>query len=154
MKFYTTNAGYKNFNKALRGEIKITEFYKTQEKMMNEALEKLPIYESENLLYRIENLTDAQINEYYKVGKDIENKHFTSTSYSADAIAESMKKRPYSVLIRIESKNGRLIESLSIKREEKEIIFSSKTKFYVKEITNTNNPLDYSEIKTIKLIEK
>ena len=104
LRFYTTNRGYKNFNKALRGEIKMTGFYSTQEKLMNEALEKLPVYESESLLYRIENLTDVQINEYYKVGKEITNKHFTSSSYDLFSIGEAMRKRKFTVLIRIESK--------------------------------------------------
>ena len=109
------------------------------------------------MLYRIENLSEEQITKIYKVGNTIENKHFTSTSYSADAIAEAMRieNRAYTVLLRIESKNGKLIENISTLREEKEILFRAKTKFYVKEIKETLNPLDYSsKIKTIILIEK
>ncbi|WP_260262901.1 ADP-ribosyltransferase [Elizabethkingia occulta] len=156
LRFYTTNRGYKNFNKALRGEIKMTGFYSTQEKLMNEALEKLPVYESESLLYRIENLTDVQINEYYKVGKEITNKHFTSSSYDLFSIGEAMRKRKFTVLIRIESKNGKLIEAISTLKDEAEVIFKSNTTFYVDKFTENINPLDPfgSKIKTIIIKEK
>ncbi|OPC01948.1 ADP-ribosyltransferase [Elizabethkingia meningoseptica] len=133
----------------------MTEFYSTQEKLMNEALEKLPVYESESLLYRIENLTNTQIEEYYTVGKEIENKHFTSSSYDDFAIGKAMERRAYTILIRIESKNGRLIEGLSTFNQEKEVLFKSKTKFYVDDIRMSTSPEDYATpIKTIILKEK
>ena len=155
LRYYTTNAGYKNFNKALRGEIKMTDEFLAQEQLMNQALDKLPNYKTDALLYRIEYLTDAQIKEYYKVGEEVTNKHFTSTCYDQFAIGEAMKKRAYTVLIRIESKNGKMIEDISTLKEENEILFKSNTEFYVKDIKMTSNPSDWaSEIKTIILIEK
>ncbi len=155
LRFYTTNRGYKNFNKALRGEIKMTGFYSVQEKLMNEALEKLPVYKSESLLYRIENISEEEINRIYKVGKEITNKHFTSSSYDDFAIGKAMERRPYTILIRIESKNGRMIESLSTFNQEKEVLFKSKTKFYVDDIRMSTSPEDYiTSIKTIILKEK
>ena len=42
LRFYTTKEGYKNFNRALRGEIPITDFYLSQKNLMNQALKKLP----------------------------------------------------------------------------------------------------------------
>ena len=44
LRFYTTKEGYKNFNRALRGEIPITDFYISQKNLMNQALNKLPKY--------------------------------------------------------------------------------------------------------------
>ncbi|KMQ67980.1 ADP-ribosyltransferase [Chryseobacterium sp. FH2] len=154
MRFYTTNAGYKNFNKALRGEIAMTEEFKMQKELMNKALDKLPKYHSESLLYRIENLTTKQIDEYYKIGKTIENKHFTSSTYDMDAIAKAMRERPYTVLVQIKGKNGRLIEELSTLSPEKEILFKSNCKFYVEKISKTTNPDTLGPILTIKLSEK
>lgn len=155
LRYYTTNAGYKNFNKALRGEIEMTDEFLAQEQLMNQALDKLPNHKTDALLYRIEYLTDAQIKEYYKIGEEITNKHFTSTCYDQFAIGEAMKKRAYTVLIRIESKNGKMIEDISTLKEENEILFKSNTEFYVKDIKMTSNPSDWaSEIKTIILIEK
>lgn len=100
----------------------MTGFYSTQEKLMNEALEKLPVYESENLLYRIENLTEAQVKEYYKVGEVITNRHFTSATYSEEAVEGAIELRPANLLIRIENKNGRLIENLSTLKKKRSII--------------------------------
>ncbi|WP_053073288.1 ADP-ribosyltransferase [Chryseobacterium sp. FH2] len=140
---------------ALRGEIKITEFYKTQEKIMNEALKKLPIYESESLLYKIENLTQEQINKMYKKGEEITNNHFTSSSYNDFAIGKAMERRPHTILVRIEGNSGRLIEGLSTFNKEKEVLFKSKTKFYVDDIRMSTSPEDYiTPIKTIILKEK
>lgn len=71
LRFYTTNAGYKNFNKALRGEIAMTEEFKMQKELMNKALNKLPKYQSDELPYRIETLSGEQITKIYKVGSTI-----------------------------------------------------------------------------------
>ncbi|MBB4807300.1 hypothetical protein HNP38_002604 [Chryseobacterium defluvii] len=155
LRFYTTNPGYKKFNQALRGEIAMTEEFKTQKELMNKALDKLPKYQSESLLYRIENLTPKQIDEYYTIGKTIENKHFTSSTYDMDAIGVAMRNRAYTVLIRIKGKNGRVIEDLSTLKSEKEVLFKSNTKFEVKDIRESTSPEDFiSKIKTIELIEK
>jgi NADH dehydrogenase/NADH:ubiquinone oxidoreductase subunit G len=157
LKYYTTNAGYKHFNKALRGEIAMTEEFAAQERILNKALDKLPISEynsADKLLYRIENLTDVQISEYYQVGKTITNKHFTSATYDLDAIARVMREREYTVLIHIYGKNGRLIEEISTLMSEKEILFKSQTKFFVQKISKTTNPDTLDPILTIKLIER
>ena len=155
LRFYTTNPGYKKFNQALRGEIPMTTEFKIQKELMNKGLDKLPKYQSESLLYRIENLTPQQIDEYYKIGKTIENKHFTSSTYDMDAIGIAMRNRAYTVLIRIKGKNGKVIEDLSTLKSEKEVLFKSNTKFEVKDIRESTSPEDFiSKIKTIELIEK
>lgn len=158
LRYYTTNSGYKNFNKALRGEIEMTEMFMAQEQLMNQALEKLPISSfntPEKLLYRIENLTDKQIESIYKVGETFLRKDFTSATYSAESIATAIENRPYTVLIRIEGKSGKLIEDLSTLKQEHEILFKSRTEFLVKSIGLSDNPAEFGDaIKTIILIEK
>nr|WP_159780339.1 ADP-ribosyltransferase [Flavobacterium sp. 9AF] len=154
LRYYTTNAGYKNLNRSLRGEIEMTKEFRVQERLMNKALDKLPNYESSSLLYRIEYLSESQIEKYYKINEIVTNKHFTSSSYDPDAIGKAMRKRAYTVLIRIESKNGKLIEPISTLQIEKEVVFKSKTTFFVKDIKITTSPEDYvTPIKTIILKE-
>ncbi|KAA0127546.1 ADP-ribosyltransferase [Chryseobacterium sp. SN22] len=155
LRFYTTNAGYKNFNKALRGEIEMTEEFKIQKELMNKALDKLPKYQSNELLYRIETLSEEQITKIYKVGNIIENKQFTSTTYSETAIERGIEHRGATLLLRIEGKNGRLIEDLSTLKIEREVLFKSNTKFIVKEVGFAPNPYEpWVPIKRVILVEK
>lgn len=157
--FYTTNKGYKDFNRALRGEIKMTDDFVRQKELMNRALDKLPVSvhnQPGTLVYRIENLTEAEIKQTYRVGETITMKHFFSTTYSERAIMQAMEYRPYTVLIRVEGKNGRLIENLSTLSSEQEILFKADSKFHVKEIGFEMNPLDPLDkpVKRVILIEK
>ena len=72
-----------------------------------------------------------------------------------EAIISAMRNLLYTILIRIEGKTGRLIETLSTLTEEHELLFKSKTEFTVKSIGLYNNPLEFAEpIKTVILIEK
>lgn len=155
MRFYTTKEGYKNFNRALRGEIPITDFYLSQKNLMNQALKKLPTSNHNNsLLYRIEDLSEDKISKLYVQGSLIKTKGFTSATYSEDAIIEAMRNRPYTVLIRIEGREGKLIEELSTLPSEKEILFKSETIFKVEKVGFSPNPEDYMiPIKTIWLKE-
>ena len=155
LRFYTTKEGYKNFNRALRGEIPMTDFYISQKKLMNQALKKLPTSNHNNsLLYRIEDLSGDKISELYVQGSIIKTKGFTSATYSEDAVIEAMRNRPYTVLIRIEGKDGKLIEGLSTLPSEKEILFKSETIFKVEKVGFSPNPEDYMiPIKTIWLKE-
>ncbi len=137
LKFYTTNSGYKDFNKALRGEIPMTDFYIAQKNLMDQALKKLPnssYNQANDLLYRIENLTNDKINTLYKEGTIITNKGFTSSTYSRSAIKEAMEERVHTVLIRIKGKNAKAIEDLSTLKSEKELIFQSNTRFKVDKV--------------------
>lgn len=144
LKYYTTNPGYSNFNKALRGEIAMTDKFKAQEKLMNQALEKLPnsIYnQSDELFYRIEKLTVEQIGSIYKEGEILTTKAFTSCTYSREAIEQAMVQREHSVLIRIKGKNGKLIEEFSTLPKEKEILFRPNTTFKVERVYSGRHPL-------------
>lgn len=62
------------------------------------------------------------------------------------------------VLIRVEGKNGRLVEKLSTLPSEKEVLFKSKTTFLVKKIGYTIDLVDPDNfmkyVKEIVLIEK
>lgn len=154
LRFYTTNAGYKNLNKALRREIEMTDEFLAQEQLMNQALDKLPNYKTDALLYRIENLTPEQIEKHYVKGETITNMHFTSSTYDMNAIGKAMERRPYTMLIRIEAKNGKLIENISTFEKEKEILFKSNTSFLIDDIRMSTSPEDYmTPIKTIILKE-
>ncbi|MGV7106005.1 ADP-ribosyltransferase [Flavobacterium sp. U410] len=125
---------------------------------MNQALNRLPNYETNTLLYRIENLTDAQIKEYYKVGEEVTNKHFTSSTYNYEALRDAVLNRPFTLIIRIKSKNGKLIENISTLKKEKEVLFKSNSIFILEKIGNTINPIDpdnfMNYVKEITLIEK
>jgi len=66
-----------------------------------------------------------------------------------------MRTAKYTVLIRIEGKSGKLIESVSEFPLENEILFNTDRKFLVKEIGFEYNPLEpWKPIKRIILIEK
>ena len=107
-----------------------------------------------SLLYRIEDLSEDKISELYVQGSIIKTKGFTSATYSEDAVIEAMRNRPYTVLIRIEGKDGKLIEGLSTLPSEKEILFKSETIFKVEKVGFSPNPKDYMiPIKTIWLKE-
>lgn len=125
-----------------------------QEQLMNQALDKLPIYKSDEMLYRIEDLTERQISDYYKVGEEITNKHFTSSTYDIDAIAGAMRERSYTIMVHIIGKTGKKIEDISTLGKEKEILFKSNTTFLVEKISRTTNPDTLEPILTVKLIEK
>ena len=159
LKYYTTNPGYKDLNKALRGGegVELTEEFIAQEKLMNKALDKLPnsAYNSpDKLLYRIENLTEDQIATIYKKGDNFTSKGFYSSTYSEDAIIDAMRNRNHTVLIRIKGKNGKLIEDLSTLPKEKEILFKSETGFKVENVGYSPNPDDFmTPIRTIWLTE-
>mgnify|MGYP000849232701 CR=1 FL=1 len=126
----------------------MTDFYISQKKLMNQALKKLPTSNHNNsLLYRIEDLSEDKISELYVQGSIIKTKGFTSAT-------EAMRNRPYTVLIRIEGKDGKLIEGLSTLPSEKEILFKSETIFKVEKVGFSPNPEDYMiPIKTIWLKE-
>lgn len=124
----------------------MTDEFLAQEQLMNQALDKLPNYKSDDLLYRIENLTDSQINNYYKVGDEITNKHFTSSTYDYNSLRDAILKRPFTTIIRIKNKNGKLVQKISTLEEEKEILFKSNSIFKVEKIGNTQDPNDWMKL--------
>lgn len=132
----------------------MSEEFLVQERLMNKALEKLP-NSSYKDLYRIENLTETQITLLYKEGNIITSKAFTSSTYSEEALIDAMRARSYTLLIRIKGKSGKLIEDLSTLKNEREILFKSKTKFKITKVDYSANPEDdyMSKIRTIWIEE-
>ena len=155
LRFYTTESGYKNLNIALNGNARVTEDIIAQKSLMNQALSKLPNYKSDDLLYRIEDLSDKEISKIYKEGQDVVKQVFTSSTYSFKALRDAVLVRRYRVIIRIDGKNGKLIEGLSTLKPEKEVLFKSGTVFTVKKVSWTQDPLDWMKlVREITLIEK
>jgi len=156
LKFYSTDA-YKNLNNALRGSTPMTEAFEAQTALINQALDKLPssVYNGEGkVLYRAVNFTDEEVARLFKEGGEFTENGFASTTYSQEAISTYMRDVPKNVLLRIEGKTGKLIEDISLKPGEKEVLFKSGTKFEVMKIDISADPTDgISEIKTIWLKE-
>lgn len=66
-----------------------------------------------------------------------------------------MRKRKFTVLIRIKTKTGNLIEDVSTLKDESELQFKNYNLFYVDKFTENTNPSDPfgSKIKTIIIKE-
>lgn len=150
-----TSGYYSGLNRALRGEITITEEYKAYKELLNNALNKLP-QTSSSTFFRLEKLSLELLKKEYAIGKTIEKKGFTSSTYDYMAAEEMMfDDTGFNVLIKITGKNGKSIEATSKIPAEREVLFKSNTKFIVEEIKPIPSPINPSEnIIFIKLIEK
>lgn len=96
----------------------------------------------------------------YKEGDIIIEKHFVSTAYNIDDFVKSSRMRNFDYIIKIEGKNGKLIEAVSTLPEEAEVIFKSNSSFKVEKVgydlhpdTNYENLDGMPFIWTIKLKE-
>lgn len=137
IKFYTGNV-YQILNKALRGVggVKMTKDLEAMRKVLDKALEKLPpsIY-NEGILQRSLSLTELEIKNLFKVGKDFTEKVFMSTTYSEAVLLDWMAVNPAdNVNIKVMGKNGKLIEDASLLPHEAEVLFKSNTTFVVKSV--------------------
>ncbi len=137
IKFYTGNV-YQILNKALRGVggVKMTKDLEAMRKVLDKALEKLPpsIY-NEGILQRSLSLTELEIKNLFKVGKDFTEKGFMSTTYSEAVLLDWMAVNPAdNVIIKVMGKNGKLIEDASLLPHEAEVLFKSNTTFVVKSV--------------------
>ena len=133
LRFYTTEKGYKDFNKALRGEIPMTDFYKSQEKLMNDALEKLPKYE--NIVYRGVGKEGSKYFSLLKKGEEITEKGFLSCSLDEDIAELFMTKNGGNTILIIEHKTGVSVSNISQLDFEGEILLKSNRKFIIKDKT-------------------
>src|SRR6201999_2930144 len=79
IRFYTTNAGYKTLNQALRGQAPMTDFLSAYARTLSKALNKLPA-SSYSSLFRMEYLTEEQIAAIYTEGGIYAPQGFTSTT--------------------------------------------------------------------------
>ncbi|SDF85741.1 ADP-ribosyltransferase [Epilithonimonas hungarica] len=137
IKFYTGNV-YKILNRALRGigGEKMTKELQAMQKVLDKALEKLPpsIY-NEGILQRSLSLTEQEIKNLFKVGKDFTEKGFMSTTYSEVVLLDWMAVNPAdNVIIKVMGKNGKLIEDASLLPHECEVLFKSNTTFIVESV--------------------
>ncbi|WP_326984285.1 ADP-ribosyltransferase domain-containing protein [Chryseobacterium sp. MYb264] len=150
-----TSGYYSGLNRALRGEITITEEYKVFKELLNNALKKLP-KTSSSTFYRLEKMSPELLKKEYAIGKTVEKKGFTSSTYDYMSAEEMMVDDVgFNVFIKITGKNGKNIEATSKIPAEREVLFKSNTKFFVEsinEVPKSSNP----EIKIyqIVLIEK
>jgi len=141
IKYYTTNAGYKKFNQALRGEIDMTSEFAYQEKLLTQALEKLPNFANQDELWRgIKNVDLQEIKRIYKKDAVITETSFLSTAYNIDDFVRSSRERDFTIIFKIKGKNGKLIESVSALPEEAEVLFKRGAKFRVKNAGNDIHP--------------
>ncbi len=148
IRFYTTEEGYKDFNKALRGDIPMTPFFDCYEKLLSIALEKLPVYSNinTNVLWRgIKNVNLNDIKSKYKKNEEIEELSFYSTAHDLNKFIESSRQRDFEIIFKIKGKKGRLIEDISSLEKEAEVLFKSKTKFIVKKAEFELHPDDKFE---------
>lgn len=88
--YYTTAAGYRQFNLALRGQAPMTEFFRAQERILNGALEKLPKFQGSTIRGTGESETQRFANA--KDGDVIEYENFVSSS-TEEIIADDFMQR-------------------------------------------------------------
>lgn len=144
IKLYTANT-FIILNKALRGidNIKLDKELKAMRKILDEALEKLPISKYNNqILQRSAFFTEKEIKKLFKVGKDFIDKGFMSTTYSDEALKVWLQDNPsHNVVFKIFGKNGKLIEEASMLPYEAEVLFKSGTEFTVEAVRKIDHPI-------------
>jgi hypothetical protein len=137
IRYYTTPEGYRNFNRALRGEIDMTPFFQEYKAFLNASLDKLPVYTQikERILWRgLRNIELSKVKEMYKLDEMIEEKHFVSSAYDEGKFIASSRERDFEVILKIRAKSGRVIDDISSLPEEAEVLFKTNTKFKVKKV--------------------
>jgi hypothetical protein len=151
IKLYTANT-YIRLNKALRGfgGIKLNRELKAMQKVLDDALSKLPISRfNKQVLQRSVYFTEEEIKRLFRVGHDFVEKGFFSTTYSTKALHAWLRANPAdNVIFKLTGKNGKLIEEAAF-LSEAEVLFKSGTKFVVKSVKEIQHPLD----RTKKIIE-
>jgi len=111
----------------------MTDFFIAQKNLMEQALDKLPIFPNQSTLWRgLKALDLNQIKSLYKEGNVVTEKGFVSSAHNLDNFIKSSRARDFSVIIIIEGKNGKLIEAISTLPEEAEVLFKNNTQFEVK----------------------
>ncbi len=134
LRFYTTPKGFTGLNQALRGEIPMTDKFRTQQRLMDNGLEKLPNYGNQGVLWRgLKNVNLEVVQATYVKGTTVTERAFISTAYDLDDFIASSRQRDFEYIFKIEGNNGKLIEPLSTFPEEAEVLFKSNTRFEVLE---------------------
>ena len=133
LRFYTTKEGYKNFNRALRGEIPMTDFYISQKNLMNQALNKLPKYNKP--VYRGLGKEGSKYFSSLKKGDKITEKSFLSSSLDEDVAELFMNRNNGNTILIIEHKSGVSIANISQSGFEGEILLKSDRTFIIENKT-------------------
>lgn len=143
-----TKSYYLAFNKALRKiEGVMTEEYKAMQKVLDNALEKLPTFkQGKDPLLRSAKFSESKIKELFREGKEFTDAGFFSTTHSEKALLRWMKNNAEdNVLFKVYGKNGKLIEMSSDLPGEAEILFKSNTTFLVESVKPGKHPLNELE---------
>lgn len=152
-----TKSYYILFNRALRKiEGKMTMEFKAMQKVLDSALEKLPIFnQGKNPLLRSTYFSEESVKKLFKVGGDFTDAGYFSTTYSEKALLRWMKQNPKdNVLFKVYGKNGKLIEKSSDIIDEAEVLFKSNTTFFVESVEKYYDRKLMREITEIILKEK
>jgi hypothetical protein len=154
-----TGTTYDIFNKQLRGFTKpFLDQYKSFEKLLNRTLDKLPIstYNSTTRpLLRSTYITEYDISNIFVKDKVFSDLGFFSTTHSRIAFEEWLIKNTYhNVMFEVYGKNGKLIEEVSQKFLEREVIFKSQTKFKVLDVDIDYIPIKDSDRLIYKIVLK
>lgn len=146
MMYYATSA-HEELNEALRSIINLKPQYKSFERLLNRALDKLPnsIYNSKDyFLYRSAEISEELMKKLFIGKTEYLEKAFTSTSYDYQKFLDNWfeYKPSHNVIFKIQGKNGKLVETISDIEDEAEILFKSNTKFEIINIFDDVHPLD------------
>lgn len=134
----------------------MTKELEAMQKVLDDALEKLPpsVYNN-SILQRTTQLTEQQIKDIFKVGKEYVERGFMSTTYSQEALLSWLSNSPsHNVLFKVIGKNGKLIEEVSMLPHECELLFKSGTIFIVQSVNKgARHPLNKNK-KIIEIVLK
>ncbi|MGV6861264.1 MAG: ADP-ribosyltransferase [Putridiphycobacter sp.] len=70
----------------------------------------------------------------------VTEKHFMSSAYDVNDFIQSSRQRNFEYIIKIEGKNGKLIEPASTLPKEAEVLFKSDTQFKVEKASYDLHP--------------
>lgn len=149
LRHYTAN-GFKDLNRYLRGDLPadsdIQTLFDNVEKLLNNGLEKLPIYKKPTVIRRI-SLEPEQIDEYV-VGETVTFKAFTSTTTNAKDVKINGDEN---VRFVIQHKTGRDVRELSQHKSEGEVLLGSPTNYLITKYTDYMAKKGYVEIELLEL---
>ncbi|MFA0964949.1 ADP-ribosyltransferase domain-containing protein [Roseivirga sp. BDSF3-8] len=145
IRHYTTNA-HRDLNKALRGEIPMTDEYRAFKELLNSGMEKLPKYNGDKVFRGIKG-EEAALAKTWNVGDEIPFSDFKSSSTELSTALKPAFMED--VLYEIVNPKGYNICDVSCLPHEAEILFKSGTKFEVVNIKDGFKFLDPKDPLTV-----